>query len=125
MAFASCTALGAITVPDSVTELGGSVFSGCTALTATTLPDGITAIPDSTFYEATLLKSFVVPDTVTTIESWAFRSSGLTEITIPYKTTSISAYAFNGCSEKLVIKGYTGSEAESWAADNGYIPLQA
>lgn len=107
-------------MPDSVTELGGSVFSGCTALTAATLPDGITAIPDSTFYEATSLKSFVVPDTVTTIENWAFRSSGLTEITIPYKTTSISAYAFNGCSEKLVIKGYTGSEAESWAADNGY-----
>lgn len=125
LAFASCTALGAITVPDSVTELGDSVFSGCTALTAATLPDGITAIPDSTFYEATSLKSFVVPDTVTTIENWAFRSSGLTEITIPYKTTSISAYAFNGCSEKLVIKGYTGSEAESWAADNGYIPLQA
>lgn len=120
LAFASCTALGAITAPDSVTELGDSVFSGCTALTTATLPDGITAIPDSTFYEATSLKSFVVPDTVTTIENWAFRSSGLTEITIPYKTTSISAYAFNGCSEKLVIKGYTGSEAESWAADNGY-----
>ena len=43
-AFYYCDGLMSITIPDSVTSIGGSAFSGCTGLTSVTIPDSVTSI---------------------------------------------------------------------------------
>ena len=44
MAFSGCTSLTAITIPDSVTNIGVGVFFDCTSLTEITIPDSVTSI---------------------------------------------------------------------------------
>ena len=49
-AFANCTRLTSVTIPDSVTSIGEEVFFGCTGLTSVTIPDSVTDIGSSAFY---------------------------------------------------------------------------
>ena len=44
-----------VTIPDSVTEIGGSAFEGCTSLTNIVIPDSVTEIDDSAFEGCTSL----------------------------------------------------------------------
>ena len=70
------SSLTSVTIPNSVTTIGGSAFYGCTGLT-----------------------SVNIPNSVTTIGSYAFdRCSGLTSVTIPNSVTTIGTSAFAGCS---------------------------
>jgi hypothetical protein len=48
-AFAGCTGLTAITIPDSVTSIGAGAFGNCTGLTAIAIPDSVTNIGAGTF----------------------------------------------------------------------------
>jgi hypothetical protein len=83
-AFSGCTGLTGITIPASVTEIGGDVsvynngaFSGCTNLTSIT---------------------FAAGSQLQTIGGNAFQNcTSLTGITIPASVTSIGEYAFQGC----------------------------
>jgi len=46
-----------VTIPDSVTSIGGAAFSGCTGLTSVTIPDSVISIGYSAFYNCTGLTS--------------------------------------------------------------------
>ncbi|MBR1666901.1 MAG: leucine-rich repeat protein [Bacteroidaceae bacterium] len=48
-AFANCTALTSIEIPDGITTIGSNAFSGCTGLTAMTLPKTVTAFGENAF----------------------------------------------------------------------------
>ena len=64
-----------ITIPTSVTSIGGSAFNNCTGLTSVT-----------------------IPTSVTSIGVYAFQYCiGLSSVTIPTSVTSIGTYAFQGC----------------------------
>ncbi|MGN0997963.1 MAG: leucine-rich repeat domain-containing protein [Faecousia sp.] len=111
-AFFLCTSLASITIPDSVTSIGLQAFWGCTSLTeifaGSNNPsffslDGVLYTKD----RATLLLypaakadvSFSIPDGVTSISAYAFAGcSSLTEITIPDSLIDIGLFAFADCS---------------------------
>ncbi len=97
-AFYDCTSLVSVTIPDSVTSIGSSAFSGCTSLTSITIPDSVTSIGEYALYACTSLTSITIPDSITSIGDWTFRNCrSLTSVTIPDSVTSIGDYAFSNC----------------------------
>ena len=93
-----CEKITSITIPDTVTSIGGLAFTGCTSLTSIEIPDSVTSIGYSAFYGCRSLTSIEIPDTVTSIGGDAFNGcSSLTSVTIPDSVTSIGDQAFEGC----------------------------
>ena len=129
-AFAYCSGLTSVTIPNSMTSIGanafygtawydnqpnGLVYAGKVAYkykgtmpnnTAIVLEEGTTGIAGSAFINCTGLTSVTIPNSVTTIGQSAFEDcSGLTSVTIPNSVTTIGNFAFNGCSglRKVII----------------------
>ena len=91
--------LASITIPNSVTSIGGGAFSGCSSLTSVTIPNSVTSIGTYAFQGCSSLSSVTIPNNVTSIEAGAFSGcSSLTSVTIPNGVTSIGETAFSGCS---------------------------
>lgn len=130
-------------------NMGMLCFKGCTSLQSIVLPETWTAIPQSFFYGCTSLKNIEIPESVKTIGSYAFyKCSSLEKITLAEKVTSVGSKAFYGADslseisflnkdttiaapvttdgvyystipETTLIKGYTGSTADVYAANYG------
>jgi len=110
-AFAGCTSLTSITIPDSVTSIGEWAFEYCTNLTAINVDSnninyssdqGVLYNKNKTILINYPTKKigifFTIPDSVTNIMGYAFRGcAGLTSITIPNSVTTIMVGAFIGC----------------------------
>ena len=118
--FRYCRHLTGLTLPDSVTTIGGHAFSesglesielpahmeslkdrvfeGCKQLTHVVLPRKLTGVPYGTFTECTALESVVLPADLTEIDTSAFEGCvRLSEITLPDGVVRIGEAAFEGC----------------------------
>ena len=83
-----------MTIPNSVTSIGGSAFEYCTGLTRVTIGNSVTSIGSSAFARCTGLTRVTIPDSVTTIGGWAFSwCSSLTSVT--FKDTNNWYYTSN------------------------------
>ena len=71
-AFSGCKSFASITLPDSVTSIGGWAFEYCTLLRRITIPDSVSSIGANAFYNCTSLTSITIPDSVTSIGDQAF-----------------------------------------------------
>lgn len=76
-AFAECTALISITLPDKVSVIGKSAFKECKVLQDISLPAHVTTISDEAFRGCHALASLSIPATVTTVGFGALMSSGI------------------------------------------------
>ena len=93
----NCTGLTSVTIPNSVTKIGGSAFYKCSGLTSVTIGTGVTSIGGYAFSGCSGLTSVTIGNNVWSIGEEAFRGcTGLTSIEIPNSVTSIGQYAFDG-----------------------------
>lgn len=117
-AFSGCNGLtGALTIPNSVTSIGGRAFYNCSGLTSVTLPNSVTSIGNYAFYGCSGLTSpvynancfayfpcgyattYTIPNGIQQIAGGAFYNcTDLTSVTIPNSVTSIGQEAFCYCS---------------------------
>jgi hypothetical protein len=117
--------LTAITIPNSVTNIGSGVFYNCTNLATIHWGHGLTYLSAALFYNCTSLTNIVLPSEIKTIGEGTFNAcSGLTNITLTAVTTitggafgcekltavfipscmiSMSRHAFRGCGNLLTI----------------------
>jgi hypothetical protein len=97
-AFAGCTSLTNITIPNSVTSIGDAAFDYCTSLTNAMIGTNVTNIGDWAFYHCISLTIVTIPNRVTNIGDEAFYGCrSLTNVTIPNSVTSIGDEAFAVC----------------------------
>ena len=84
-----------VTIPSSVTEIGGYAFEGCAELTSVSMGSGIV-----------------------TIGSYAFSGTGIKTITIPAKVEVVKYGAFNECKYLTTIK-YNAKKSSVWTSSGG------
>jgi Flp pilus assembly protein protease CpaA len=85
--------LTSVTIPNSVTTIGGYAFSNNHAITSVTIGNSVTSIGASAFYDNDLT-SVTIPNSVTSIGEGAFMGNALTTVTIPNSVTAIGSLAF-------------------------------
>jgi len=97
-AFSGCTALTAVTIPDTVTEIGLGAFFKCSNLESVVFPKELTNILRHTFYECKALTSITFPEELSMIGGGAFAEcDSLVSVVIPDSVTTIYQRAFSGC----------------------------
>ncbi len=89
-AFSSFNSLTSITLPNSVTSIGGYAFYGCESLTSINIPNSVTSIGKSAFGGCHSLTSITIPNSVTSIGNYTFDDcNSLTSITLPFASTEL------------------------------------
>lgn len=98
VAFAGCTRLTSVSIPNSVTSIGVGAFSRCKNLKYATIPNSVTNIGKRAFQSCNHLESVKISNSVTCIDTALFIDClGLTSVTIPESVTSIGESAFEHC----------------------------
>ena len=126
-AFAACTELTDVVLPDGIKGIGFGAFESCSALETIKLPSSLVSIGNNAFDGCSSLASVTLPDGLKTIGRNAFHSCvSLTEIVIPSSVTSIGEGALSFCTglESVTLPFVGGSaNPEKWGEDRlfGYI----
>ncbi|MDF7799427.1 leucine-rich repeat domain-containing protein [Pontiellaceae bacterium B1224] len=95
---------GNVTIPDEISGLpvrfiGEDAFAGCSDLTSVTIPDGVISIGVAAFDSCSGLTGVTIPDSVATIGSSAFKDcSGLTSVALGDGVMRIGTGSFDGTS---------------------------
>ncbi|MBQ8942865.1 MAG: leucine-rich repeat protein, partial [Clostridia bacterium] len=79
-AFSNCSGLITVTIPDSVTNIGGDAFGHCSKLTSIIIPDSVTNIGYSAFYGCNNIKKIYLSRNVVNIGQLAFSFTALTDV---------------------------------------------
>ena len=104
-AFAACSSLQSIKIPESVTWIGDFAFAGFSSLQSIEIPESVKWIGNRAFRDCSSLQSIKIPDGVTEIGDLAFYCcSNLQSIKISESVKKIGGYAFKGCSSLQSIK---------------------
>lgn len=97
-AFANCSSLEEIVLPDSVTAIGNRAFSKCSALADIKLGNNLKSIGAYAFYQCDSLSAVTLPDSLSSVGDKAFyKCVALESVDFGVGVTEIGNYAFYGC----------------------------
>lgn len=102
------------TIPDSVTKISDSAFAGCTKLKTVEMPQNLLIIGNWAFGGCSNYSNIKIPYSVKSIGEFAFSTP--TKITVPASVTDISEYAFG---QNMIICGRKNSSAENYSKQYG------
>jgi hypothetical protein len=98
LAFANCTYLSRIEMPNSITAIGNLAFQSCHSLRDIKWPNSLSTIGNFAFANCQNLCSIELPNSVISIGEWAFDGCyNLKSIKLSNSLTTINKYAFYGC----------------------------
>lgn len=127
-AFANCTGLTSVALPETLTAIGNYSFNGCTALTTITIPESVQNFGDGVFQNCSGLESIVmpksaqklginlfkgcakisqiaIPEGITDLPKYVLSSmNGLKEVTLPSTLVTIGDYNFYSCAALEMIE---------------------
>ena len=126
-AFADCPFLISVTIPNSVTSIEDYyAFGYCSSLTSINIPNSVTSIGYYAFRGCSSLTTIDIPNSLTKIAHGMFQDcSSLTTVTIPNSVTSIGQLAFDGCSSLTSITIPNSVISIGWNAFSGCRALTA
>ena len=113
-----CSKLNTVTLPTTLTHIGGGAFGRCTALETITLPNGLIQIEERAFFGCTALTSINLPESLMSIGYHVFSESGLTSITWPGSVKVIHYGMFERTPLRTVVilKGVTEIQQNAFSA---------
>lgn len=103
-----------LNLPSTVYCINNAAFYGCTALehvnsqAPDSLPEMLVIVGDSAFDECPKLKSLALPFKLKSIGEYAFASTGLETVDIPYSVATLGVGAFSNCTS---LKAFTSSNS--------------
>ena len=106
-AFANCSKLTSITIPDSVTSIVDYAFNDCKGLTSVTIGNSVTSIGSSAFGWCYRLTSVTFKGTPNSIATNAFANSGKPTINVPWAEGAVSGAPW-GATNATINYNYTG-----------------
>ena len=99
-AFANCTKLKSIILPDTIIRIEDNAFYNCTSLEEFKFPENIQEIGKKAFANCSSLISIVLPDKITELPENLFSGcSNLQEISLSDKVNKIGKSCFSGCEQ--------------------------
>ena len=104
-AFANTTELISVTLPETITRIGSSVFAHSSIKKLDMSKAKLQYIPSWTCYRCTEAVDVTMPDGLEDIGEGAFMQSNITEITIPESTEYIGNQAFMLCHKITAVHG--------------------
>lgn len=107
-----------IKIGSSLTSIGTGTFKNFDSLERVTIPGNIVTVGKSAFQSCDALKYVDIEEGVKTLKEEAFDSPNIKTITIPKSVKNIEMFAFYEnipFEYKLLIKGYSGTKAASYA----------
>ena len=104
-AFANCTTIKNITIPENVTTIGYDAFYGCERLNELTVNGDITDLGDSFWSISSNIKILNVGSAVTTLDSILYSFDGLAQINVDQDNqtySSVSGVLYNKAQTELI-----------------------
>lgn len=106
-----------VMIPGNVINVGSYGFASGN-VSSLTIEEGVTTLGYGAFSNNYNLASVIVPKSVTEIGGWCFGAcSNLTNVTILNPNAILGSDLFLFGSDNIIIRGYTGSTAETYAAE--------
>lgn len=91
------TGIKAVTLSDSVIEIGKEAFNGCSGLKQVQFSGSLRKIDDKAFTDCENLKTVTLPEGLETLGEFVFFRSGIQSISFPSTLREISAYCCSAC----------------------------
>ena len=124
-AFAYCSAIKSITIPNSVTSIGNGALRVCTSLTSITIPNSVTRIGYWSFECCFSLTSIIIPNSITIIGNSAFSyCNKLKNVIIgdkTYETQEVvngKCNAYKAFKADLTCRGFKYEEDKTYEIDS-------